>query len=506
MTRDLPKKQNETEHDRYRCVERAEKFALIVDACDYFLTLRKVMIAAQTQLLLIGWDFDLEIEMVPEASDEEGCAPDGFPNKLGPFIEEVLNRNSELHIYMLKWNGSVLVAPGRLLPTAVLAAFGNERIHVALDGHHPFGACHHQKIVVADDSVAFCGGIDMTEDRWDTSEHLPDDPRRVKKDGTPSEPWHDTTSAVSGDAARALGTLARERWERARGEVLEAPAFSKGSIWPSDLEVDAFDVDVALARTVPPFDNAPLINEIEQSFLHGIRTARESIYIESQYFACDSICAALEERLREEGGPQVVVINPKYALSAFEDDAMHEQRDRMLAHLRAADHESRLRIYFPVTTAEQPIYVHAKVFIVDTSTLHIGSANINNRSMGFDTECNVVVEKQGDLIAGFRARLLSEHLGVRPEEFEAVLAQEGALIAAIEKLNGPSGRGLRTICERETTMRSAVLADTGIMDPRYQHGDEPSTGQGIRPRHIAATSAIALVGYMAWRIWRRTRR
>lgn len=503
MSNDKTKTPTKTDHDLYWRVERADDFALIVDACAYFICLRKVMLAAQRQLLMIGWDFDLEIEMMPGESDAEGRAPDGFPNKLGPFIEAVLEQNEDLHIYMLKWNGSALVAPGRVLPGAMLATFGSARIHFALDSHHPFGACHHQKIVVADDSMAFCGGIDMTEERWDTSEHLPDDPRRVKKDGSPSEPWHDATSAMSGPAAVALGDLSRERWKRARNEVLDAPAPHEDTIWPDDLDVDASGIEVAIARTVPPFDDSPLINEIEQAFLHAIESARDSIYIESQYFACDTICDAVEQRLKEDSGPQIVVLNPKYALSAFEDDAMHEQRDRMLSRLSEADHEDRFRIFYPVTSAEQPIYVHAKILIADTSTLHIGSANINNRSMGFDTECNIVVRDQDDLVAGFRTRLLAEHLDVSAQEFEEALAREESLIGAIETLKTPGGRGLRTLSDRESTLRGQLLAETDFMNPRYHHGDEPSAGQGIRPRHIAVTVALAGAAYLGWRLWGR---
>lgn len=404
---------------------------------------------------------------------------------------------------LLKWNGSILVAPGRLAPTAAMAVFGNERIHFALDSHHPFGACHHQKIVVADDCVAFCGGIDATESRWDTSEHLPDDPRRARKDGTPSEPWHDATSAVSGPVAAALGDLSRERWNRARCERIERPEEVTSSLWPDDLHVDASRIDVSIARTEPPFNGAPLVNEIEQAFLHGIKTACHSIYIESQYFAAETICAALEARLSEEGGPQIIVINPLSALSAFEDDAMHELRDRMKDLLTAADHEGRFRLYYPVTKAEEPIYVHAKIMIVDDIILNIGSANINNRSMGFDTECNVIVEGQSTVITAMQVRLLSEHLGATEEDFVEVFAEEGSLIGTIEALNAPTGRGLREIESRDTNARSGLLADTRFMDPRYHPAEVTSAGEGLRPRHLLLAAGVAFLGYLGWSAWRR---
>ncbi len=480
--------------------ERAEKFALIVDACAYFKALRKVIRTARQQVLLVGWDFDLEIEMLPGESDEDGLAPDGFPNKLGPFIERVVEEQPDLDLYLLKWNGSVLVAPGRLVPTVSLATWGSDRIHLALDGHHPFGACHHQKIVVADDRIAFCGGIDATESRWDTPEHLPDDPRRVDKEGKPTEPWHDVTSAVSGKAAAALGDLSRERWLRARGETLEPPQQGEGAVWPDDLEADAVDIDVAIARTEPPFDGDPLCNEIEEAFLSGIKKAEHTIYIESQYFAAETICAALEARLAEADGPQIVVVNPEYALSSFEDDAMHELRDRAVTRLYEKDPYDRFRIYYPVTSADTPIYVHAKVFIIDGKDLHIGSANMNNRSMGFDTECNVIVPAQSDIVGEIQDRLLSEHLGVSQSEFSNTLAQEGALIGAIEKLNPSTGRRLRDLIKRPSNVRGNVLADTRLMDPRYHPDEQTSTGQGIRPRHVGMVAGAVVLAFLVWRV------
>ncbi|WP_113912658.1 phospholipase D-like domain-containing protein [Roseovarius dicentrarchi] len=485
-------------------VARADKMALIVDAADYFRVLRKIILNVKHELLLIGWDFDFEIEMLPGDSDEDGLAPDGFPNQLGAFLEAAVERAPDLNVYLLKWNGAALAAPGRWVPTIALSVFGSDRIHFALDGHHPFGACHHQKIVVADDKLAFCGGIDATEDRWDTSEHLPSDPRRVRKDGSPSEPWHDATSALTGPAATALAELSRMRWQRATGDTLERPDRKAEDIWPDDLGVDATDVDVAIARTEPPYDGAPLINEIEHLYIDSIKAAEHAIYIESQYFASETVCAALEARLREQGGPEIIVINPKAALSQFEDDAMHVLRARMIDSLRAADHEDRFRIYYPVTSEGDPIYVHAKIMIADASVLRIGSSNLNDRSMGFDTECDVAIEGPEALITAFRVRLLSEHLGVEEQVFNDKLQEEGSLIGAIYRLNTGQGRGLRPIDPRAPGIIGGFLADTRLLDPRYHPGEVSTSGQGVRPRHLTLIAGVAALGglaYLAWRRW-----
>ncbi|WP_229678396.1 phospholipase D-like domain-containing protein [Neptunicoccus cionae] len=482
-------------------VARADKFALIVDAADYFRVLRKVFIGAKKELLLIGWDFDFELEMLPGEGDEDGLAPDGLPNQLGSFIEAIVARSPDLNVYMLKWNGAVLAAPGRLAPAIALSMFGSDRIHFALDGHHPFGACHHQKIVVADDALAFCGGIDATEKRWDTSEHLPDDPRRICKDGAPSGPWHDATSALSGPAAAALAELSRRRWHRANGEALTPPRDTPPTSWPDGLDVDATNIDVAVSRTEPPFDEKPLINEIEQLYLDGIKAARQVIYIESQYFAAESICAALEERLHEEGGPEIVVINPVEAESQLEDNAMHVLRQRMVERLEAADHQNRFRIYFPVTKAGEPIYVHAKIMVVDDILLKIGSSNINDRSMGFDTECDVAIAEPAEVIENSRIRLISEHLDVTPNEFADAFASERRFIPTIERLNRQEGRGLRKVTRDSASAIGEVLADTRLLDPRYHPGEETNAGRGLRPRHLAILAGGVALSWLAWRKW-----
>ncbi len=482
-------------------IARADKMCLIVDAADYFRILRRVFTAARKELLLIGWDFDFELEMLPGESDENGLAPDGLPNQLGGFIEAVVEQSPDLNVYLLKWNGAVLAAPGAVLPSLALATFGSDRIHFALDGHHPFGACHHQKIVVADDSLAFCGGIDATEDRWDTSDHKPDDPRRVRKDGTLSGPWHDATSAMTGPAASALAELSRMRWYRATGEELARPDPADQMAWPDTLEADATDIQVAIARTEPPYDGAALTNEVEALYLRCIEVATQAIYIESQYFAAEKICAALERRLAEEDGPEIVVINPVEAESQLEDDAMNVLRGRMIERLKKAGKGDRFRIYYPANSAGEPIYVHAKIMIVDDRILRLGSSNLNDRSMGFDTECDVAIEGPGDLIDGFRTRLLSEHLDVSPEVFDAALQEKGTLIAAIESLNAPEGRGLRDIVPGDENWRGSFLADTRLLDPRYLPGQSTSTGQGVRPRHLAFMAGAAALAYLGWKAW-----
>ena len=153
-------------------VARANRAAVIVDAANYFQHAREAMAAARHQILLIGWDFDTRIDLLPKGADEG-------PTELGPFLQWLPKQRPGLQIHILKWDLGALKLFGRGTTVLRLARWAARHdIHFRLDGAHPAGASHHQKILVADDALAFCGGIDMTADRWDTREHRDEDPRR----------------------------------------------------------------------------------------------------------------------------------------------------------------------------------------------------------------------------------------------------------------------------------------------------------------------------------------
>lgn len=97
-------------------VETASRFSLIVDGAAYFRALRESLIQAERLAIMVGWDFDFEIEMLPGESDAEGLAPDGLPNRVGPFFDALVDRRPGLDIYLLKWSGGALIAPGACCP------------------------------------------------------------------------------------------------------------------------------------------------------------------------------------------------------------------------------------------------------------------------------------------------------------------------------------------------------------------------------------------------------
>lgn len=443
-------------------VERAKRMAVIVDAADYFRVARAAMLGAKRRILLIGWDFDARI--VLDHDDHHK------PRAVGAFIHSLVKRNPELEVFLLRWDLGALrtLVHGSTFLT-VLKWMSHPRIHTKLDGHHPTGASHHQKIVIIDDGLAFCGGIDMTGDRWDTRAHLDDDPRRRRPTSRRRyKPWHDAISAVQGPAAHALGVLFRERWRAAGGEPALLPEGAPGQAsWPDGLPVDFTDVQVGIARTLPVMPDQAAVHEVEALFLRQIAEVRRHLYIESQYFASRRIAEAIVRRLDEADGPEIVIINPVEAQGWLEPVAMDSARARLMAALRRRDRHGRLRMYHPFTAGGTPIYVHAKILIADDRVLRLGSSNMNNRSMRLDSECDLAVvartEAERGCVRTIRDGLVAEHLGVEREVATAAIAEHG-LIGAIEGLRG-EGKTLRPF---ETPDLSAVetwLADNEVLDP-----------------------------------------
>ncbi|WP_206366308.1 phospholipase D-like domain-containing protein [Sphingomonas flavalba] len=444
-------------------VARADRFAFIVDAADYFIAARKAMLAARKSIFLVGWDFDAGITLDEQAS--EG------PAKLGDFIIWLADRSPELEIRLLRWDTGALKAMFKARTLATIIRWKmHPRVTLKLDSAHPIAGSHHQKIVVIDDCVAFCGGIDMTTGRWDRRAHKDDEPRRRDPDGSRYTPWHDATSAFDGDAARTVGDLARERWLAATGERLQ-PADVSHDCWPDGVEPSFRDVTLAIARTCPDMDDSGGVHEIEQMYLDLIGRARRYIYAESQYFASRKIARAIAARLQEEDGPEIVIINPEAAEGWLEPIAMDSARARLVEALQRVDRHGRFRIYHPVTGGGEPIYVHAKVMIIDDRGFRVGSSNFNNRSLRLDTECDVILDvAQGgtaterETVAAIRDDLLAEHLGVARDRVGATLNETGSLIATIEALRG-SGRSLVPYTLPELSGTETWLADNEILDP-----------------------------------------
>ena len=451
-------------HNCWRVAE-ARRAAVLVDAADYYRHLHSALCRAQRSITILGWDFDGRIKLCPNRGPEDA-------RELGPFLRDLVADRPELEGRILVWSVAVLHAPGD--PKGLLVGDPwqeHPRIHLHLDTKHPFYASHHQKVVVIDDAVAFAGGIDLTVKRWDTSSHQAENACRVTPDGEVYEPVHDLQMVVEGEAAKDLSELARRRWQVARGEAL--PQIEPGSGgWPDDLAPDFTDVPVAISRTAPGWGHTTPVGE--QAFLtaDAIAAARRSIYVEAQYLSSRLVRDALAKRLAQRDGPEIVMVVTPFSHGFFESKVLGANRDRIMRRLGRLPGAHRLRFCYPVVPPARPgaedcqVLIHAKVMIVDDDLLRVGSGNLSNRSMGLDTECDLVVEatdaSMRRTIAGVRSRLLGEHLGVAPDRFAEALSAKGSLIAAIEALNGRS-RALRPFEPGDGPTYPAL--GTRIVDP-----------------------------------------
>ena len=344
-------------------------------------------------------------------------------------------------------------------------------IKLKFDSAHPLGCSHHQKIVVIDDHFAVCGGIDMTGDRWDTPAHIEKDPRRRRASGRLYGPWHDLTMLVEGDAARVLGELGNERWEQAGGAALPLCAPQDNSAWPARLKAEFRDVEVGIARTRSAWRSISEVREVEALFIEHIRRAKRFIYAESQYFAARTIAEAIAERMAEKNPPEVVLVNPETAEGWLEQTAMDGARIRLCRAISEQDSGRKFRIFVPYNAAGTAIYVHSKMMIVDDEVVRIGSANMNNRSLGLDSECDLFIDaaRPGNAhaaasITRLRHTLLAEHTGLGVDAVAAQLARDQSMITLIE--GAPkTGRRLAPFVLRPLTDAEKAVADNALFDP-----------------------------------------
>ena len=261
--------------------------------------------------------------------------------------------------------------------------------------------CHHEKLVIVDDEVAFVGGIDLTSeggDRYDTSEH----PARGRLG------WHDAACRVRGPVVADVAEHFARRWREVAGEALEPPAPPAA----------AGDVEVQVVRTLPErlYDFRPDGDfRIVEAYVRALRAAERLVYLENQFLWSPELVAILADKLRRPPSDdfRLVIVLPSKANNG-EDDTRGQ-----LAVLADADGEAGR--FLPATicartgTATDRVYVHAKVGIVDDRWLTVGSANLNEHSLFNDTEMNVVTCDTA-LARETRLRLWAEHLEATVEE------------------------------------------------------------------------------------------
>jgi len=172
-------------------VERAERFRCVQDGAEFFRLVREAILAARRSVFILGWDVAADVDLLP---GESGAAE---PTRLAPLLDFVVRRRRELHCYVLAWDYSaVYVLERDPFSRWKLGWRTHRRVHFRFDPVHPFGASHHQKVVVVDDRLAFSGGLDLTVHRWDTPEHAIGNELRKTPMGKFYEPFHDVQAML----------------------------------------------------------------------------------------------------------------------------------------------------------------------------------------------------------------------------------------------------------------------------------------------------------------------
>ena len=432
-------------------VERADRFTCVQDAADHFRWVRKALLGARRSIFILGWDLQT-IDLVPQdaaaaASGRGLPEATGGPTRLDRILAHVARRRADVRAYILIWDYDALYTLERDPFLRWRLGWRMPRhVRFGFDDRHPYAACHHQKVVVVDDAIAFCGSIDLTTHRYDTCRHCCEEPLRTTPDGSAYGPYHEVGAMVSGPAAARLGELARERWRASQGDDGKLPPLAPGpatDLWPSDATPDLTHVEVAISRTLPEFESRAAVRECETLLLDAIGAAKRTLYIESQYFTSERIAHALAARLREPDGPEVLVVGPRECDGWLERNTMGAYRGAAFRRMAAADRHGRLRLLYPMASRSRdiPTFVHSKMLVADDSLLRIGSANLSRRSMGVDTECDLAVdgsrdERAREGIRRVRDRLIGEHLGLTGEQVAAGIARAGSLARFLDDRGG----------------------------------------------------------------------
>ena len=323
-----------------------------------------------------------------------------------PTLRELLATTAErVPVRLLVWAGPPLPAfqPTRGLVKSARESFtSNTKVQCVLDSRERTMHCHHEKLVIVDDETAFVGGMDLTAlqgDRHDSAEHQPDRPLG----------WHDVVVRLRGPIVADVVEHFRARWREVADEQLpEAKA-----------PEPAGTTDVQLLRTVPDgtYDFAPRGEfTILDAYLRALRSAKRLVYLENQFLWSPEITEVLLDKLCDPPDPRfrVVLILPRKPTNGA--DTTRGQLGRMLAADEVDPTGQKLLLAATICAHSQkpeveagPVYVHAKVGIVDDEWMTIGSANLNEHSLFNDTEVNVATGDR-ELIRDTRLRLWSEHL------------------------------------------------------------------------------------------------
>jgi phosphatidylserine/phosphatidylglycerophosphate/cardiolipin synthase-like enzyme len=399
------------------------RLEVLVDGAAALRRIGEALRGARSHVHITGWHLRSAFEI------ERGDAP----LAIGTLLAELAER---IDVRVIVWAGAPvpLFHPTRKeVEEEVQRLVRGTRIRCLRDPREHPVHCHHEKTIVVDDEVAFVDGIDLTDlagDRFDTSGH----PAR-RKIG-----WHDAGTRIEGPAVADVAAHFRMRWREVCGEELPAPAMPAAIDGPGTSTVQ-------VVRTVAE-DMYDAVRHgdfrIMEVYLRMLRSARRLVYLENQFLWSPEIVAELVRLLRRPPADdfRLVVLLPAKANNGQDDT-----RGQLSVLASADDHAGRFlaaTIRSRTGPFTDPLYVHAKVGIVDDRWMTVGSANLNSHSLLNDTEMNVVTDDAA-LARATRERLWAEHLELPLEDVQgadpvALVDQRWKPIAAEQLRRSEAGQ------------------------------------------------------------------
>jgi phosphatidylserine/phosphatidylglycerophosphate/cardiolipin synthase-like enzyme len=367
---------------------------VLIDGAEALPTIAAALDAAESHVHIAGWFFS------PAFALERGERPVVLRHLLANLAERV-------DVRVLSWAGAPLplFRPSRKQVAKMRDELTTDsRIRCCLDARERPMHCHHEKTIVIDDRVAFVGGIDLTSeagDRFDSNDH----PARGGLG------WHDAAVRIEGPAVADVAEHFRLRWHEVSGERLP----------PVATPPPAGEIDLQIVRTIPEriYNALPHGDfRILESYIAAFRSARRFIYLENQFLWSPEVAAVLRDKLRNPPSSDFRIL---CVLPAKPNNGNDDTRGVLAELIDADDGAGRIlacSLYARSGPRAEPVYVHAKVGIVDDRWLTIGSANLNEHSLFNDTEMNVVAH-DSELARRTRLRLWAEHLEHPPEQIPA---------------------------------------------------------------------------------------
>lgn len=445
------------------------KLTMHIDGQETFRAAWQAISEAKHSVWLADWAMSADMDLI-RGRDREAIPPISRPHGSGYSVIDLLAEVAgRVDVRVLLWRGSLLFRPRTVQARRSLKRLrrANPAVRGLVDKHVRLAHCHHQKIIVVDERIAFVGGLDMTDhdyDRWDTTAH-------PLRDGLN---WHDVCLQFEGDAAADVAHNFAQRWHAVCKEEIPPP--------PAASNRPGEGVAVQVVRTIPagnyPFAPAGEFG-IAWAYRQALGHAKHFIYLENQYLWSPAVVNELIVALRRVEDPdfRIVLVLPARPNIGKRDTDIH------LRQLLDAD-GGRGRVHaFTLYTARaderrswvyKPVYVHAKVGIVDDAWCTVGSANLNDRGLEGDSEINVQVI-DGSMPRELRLRLWSEHLGIAMETL-AALAPHQAIdtlwvpraddaAAAVRSRSGPlHSMAVRYEIGRMPGDRALGALEAGILD------------------------------------------